>query len=95
MRVLWLPVTLASAIWLAFQVPDGKPRPTPEVMTVTSDTAAWCTRLAAQMQQAADPPEEALGLWDDGVRLCRHGDVRAGIDRLRRALLLTGRDAAF
>ncbi len=60
----------------------------PDVVEITSDTAAYCT-LLAERAEAAPMPTDAKTLHDQGVQLCARGRLRLGITRLRRALLLT------
>ncbi len=54
---------------------------------VTSDTPAYCAMLAAKMDQIPDASFDALALGAQGKSLCADGRIRAGIARLRRALL--------
>jgi len=64
---------------------------TPEA--VTSEGAEYCAHLQqkyAAIQQAGSNPAatEAATLSTEGARMCGHGNTRAGILRLRRALVL-------
>ncbi|WP_148360213.1 hypothetical protein [Acidisphaera rubrifaciens] len=60
---------------------------------VTTEDGRYCTHLQeklAQVEQGAlQPPlQEAVSLSAEGTRLCEEGNVRGGIRRLRRALVL-------
>jgi hypothetical protein len=61
-------------------------------LEVTTDTPDYCQRLSnqvdAKMRAMASPPPEAVHLSGEGTRLCGEGQVRGGILRLRRALLM-------
>jgi hypothetical protein len=60
--------------------------------TVTSDTLSYCRSLAVQLDQlknhSANPPEEVIDLSVAGKDMCERGSVRAGIMRLRSAIVL-------
>lgn len=60
---------------------------------VTTDTAAYCDALRAEvenarMRAASAVQAEVITLETEGAHLCRAGQVRGGIIRLRRALSL-------
>jgi hypothetical protein len=60
---------------------------------ITSDTVEYCGELAAQVSGLMmDPPTalmiRAAALSDEGQHMCEEGQIRAGIARLRRALLM-------
>ncbi|MFT8808396.1 hypothetical protein [Gluconobacter sp.] len=68
-----------------------------DAIPVTSENAEYCARLrkSVDMQLAAPPAAIPLGTMEDarhlraqGDLLCAQGHVRAGIERLRRALVL-------
>ncbi len=59
-------------------------------MMVLSDTESYCIQLETELTAAfaATPPSaQVRSLADNGERMCRDGAVRAGIARLRRAML--------
>ncbi len=61
------------------------------VERVTTDTPEYCAfllnRLRVKLQDHSRPyPEEVSALSDQGERMCDHGEVPAGILRLRRAI---------
>jgi hypothetical protein len=61
--------------------------------TVTSDSPEYCdvlmNRISGLSHAAAmPPPTEAATLSEEGERMCVHGQIRGGILRLRRALVL-------
>ena len=55
---------------------------------VTSDTAVYCLHLAARIEAAGEVPPLARTLWVEGRNLCERGRVRAGLARLRRAMMI-------
>ena len=54
---------------------------------ITTDTAQYCDLLATKMNRDADASFDAIALGDQGKELCAKGEIRAGIARLRRALM--------
>ena len=72
----------APAVFAA--VPPGADRP----MAVTSDTPAYCTTLQHLANAAPTPSPEVRRLIAEGQDLCDRGEVRGGIARLRRALVV-------
>jgi len=76
------------AIFAAMPV-ASQPPPQP----VTSDTPEYCLHLLDRVGEmvrvaAAPPPQEVTSLSTEGQRMCDQGQTRAGILRLRRALML-------
>lgn len=63
------------------------PAEPPEAIQVTSDTRAYCDALEDRMSRLGGDAE-AGRLAEEGAAMCRHGQVRGGIIRLRRALIL-------
>ena len=61
-------------------------------LEVTTDTAAYCQHLSVQVAKRAktmkSPPPDVIRLSDEGERLCDEGQVRGGIQRLRRAWMI-------
>jgi len=60
---------------------------------VTTDTPEYCLHLLDRVSSmvnvaAVPPPSEVTDLTTEGQRMCDHGQLRGGIARLRRALLL-------
>ncbi len=59
---------------------------------VTSDTLSYCRQLAARVSQlesgSANPPLAVTELSVAGKDMCERGSVRAGILRLRSAIVL-------
>ena len=79
------------AVWAPHTVNGQEAASAPEA--VTTEGAEYCAHLqqkyAAIGHAAADPAAaEAATLSDEGARMCGHGNTRAGILRLRRALVL-------
>ena len=59
---------------------------------VMTDTADYCAQLQLEVDDAfahavSQPPADVRELSDDGHVLCRRGEIRGGIMRLRRALM--------
>lgn len=78
----------AGGAYLSAQVADES-RPEP----VISDTPQYCLQLLDRVSRlvrlAPGPaPEEVASLSTEGRRMCDQGQVRGGILRLRRALML-------
>jgi hypothetical protein len=70
---------------LGVPVVDGQ---TP-VEQVTTDTPEYCLHLLERLRQierGRPPSQDVAFLSDEGRRMCDHGQVRAGITRLRRAM---------
>ena len=70
---------------LGVPVVDGQ---TP-VEQVTTDTPEYCLHLLERLRQiehSRPPPQEVSFLTDQGKLMCDHGQIRAGITRLRRAM---------
>ncbi|AFW00934.1 hypothetical protein BAR24_02345 [Gluconobacter oxydans] len=65
-------------------------------ISVTSDSAEYCTQLTQSVDHLLATPhgipvgamDDARRLRTEGDTLCRHRHLRAGIARLRRALVL-------
>jgi hypothetical protein len=95
LAILCLAVLVPPA---AFAAPDGPPAPDgPSASApaqVTTDTAAFCAELAAKMDQESDASFDAVALGAQGKQLCANGEYRAGVSRLRRALL-SARDDGY
>ncbi len=67
-----------------------------QIPTVTSDSPEYCgelmDRISGMTRAAAmPPPTEAAELSEEGEQMCGQGQVRGGILRLRRALLILRR----
>ncbi|WP_240775334.1 hypothetical protein [Neokomagataea tanensis] len=66
------------------------------VISVTTDSPEYCTQLETNVDSIIAEPhgvpvgdmEDARRLRAHGVKLCQNGHLRAGIERLRRALVL-------
>ncbi len=59
----------------------------PPVLEVTTDSRAYCRTLAKQIESYRALPREVRDLQAEGWMLCEEGQVRGGINRLRRALM--------
>jgi hypothetical protein len=55
---------------------------------VTSDTPAYCAQLAKQVTDHHSTVADVLHLLAEGRDMCDRGEVRGGIRRLRRALVM-------
>lgn len=60
----------------------------PAPVAVTTDTPEYCERMITQVAACPDLTAEMHRLLDEGRHLCERGEVRGGIMRLRRAMLL-------
>ena len=88
MRVL---VLLPCLALLAADGVHAQPAP----VAVTTDTPEYCERMTARVETCPDLTAEMHRLLDEGRHLCARGEVRGGIMRLRRAMLLIqGREHA-
>ena len=63
-------------------------------LVVTSDTSVYCRRLSAAVEAHGKLPVEVSELKAEGDGMCEQGQVRGGIARLRRALLVLHGSAA-
>lgn len=55
-------------------------------MPVLTDTPEYCNQLERRIRDRPNRPPEVIRLTNEGHQMCDHGEVRAGILRLRRAL---------
>ncbi len=69
----------------AYAQPDDGPT---APMVVTTDTSAYCLSLWQQIRAHGVLPREVHELQTEGRDLCQQGQVRGGINRLRRALMV-------
>jgi hypothetical protein len=60
-------------------------------MVITSDTVQYCNELQLRLARTSQAGPEVQALVADGRKLCDHGEVRGGIARLRRALVMQNR----
>ena len=56
--------------------------------SVTTDTALYCLSLADRVEAAGEMPPPARALWLEGRAMCQNGKVRAGLARMRRAMMI-------
>lgn len=87
-------VAAGIGVALAVMIPRSAP---PPPIVVTTDTELFCHQLSGKlrdlMRLAPRPPEaEIVSLGDEGRHLCDIGQVRGGIQRLRRGLTLMMHD---
>ena len=57
-------------------------------MVVTTVTGTYCLSLWQQIRDHGVLPRQVRDLQTEGRELCRQGQVRGGINRLRRALMV-------
>jgi hypothetical protein len=62
----------------------GQERP----MMITSDTPEYCEQLQARVAQFGFGDPDVQRLVTEGKRMCDHGEIRGGIARMRRALMM-------
>jgi hypothetical protein len=82
-----LPV-LASLLLLSSGQVRAQDQDAPVPMAVTSDTGAYCQILLAQIRAHGALPPAVRDLQAEGRDLCNEGQIRGGINRLRRALMV-------
>ena len=70
--------------------PAARPASTEDapVLEVTTDSRAYCQTLSRQIETYRNLPREVRDLQLEGRTLCSEGQVRGGINRLRRALMV-------
>jgi hypothetical protein len=71
--------------------PQNSPQNSP--MSVLTDTQQYCVELSAEVEEErqallSPAPAEVEALAQEGRHLCAMGEIRGGIDRLRRAVVL-------
>ena len=82
-------LVFAPLLLLSGRVAAQDEAPPPPPMIVTSDTADYCARLWRQIQaRGSAVPAVVRDLGEEGHSLCDDGQVRGGINRLRRALMM-------
>ena len=60
----------------------------PPSFALTSDTAAYCAQLARQVADRHSAVSDVQRLLGEGRDMCDRGQIRGGIRRLRRALVI-------
>lgn len=55
---------------------------------LSSDTPAYCAQLAHTIEARRSPLPDVARLLAEGRELCERGQIRGGIRRLRRALVI-------
>ncbi len=82
-RPVWMLLLLLPAL-LAATARGEEPPPA----VILTDTEEYCDHLQHLIGDRAVRVSEARRLFVEGRRMCDHGEVRAGIARLRQALIL-------
>ena len=82
-RALRVPVLLASLGLSGRAAADEPPS-----FALTTDTPAYCAQLVRQVAERHSPSLDVQRLLAEGREMCENGEVRGGIRRLRRALVL-------
>ena len=72
---------------MVLAAPDGD-GPDTRTMVVTSDSSAYCRSLSGAIEAHGALPREVRELKVEGDGMCNEGQVRGGIARLRRALMV-------
>ena len=83
-----LPVFLVSLLLASGTVRAQDGRDVQAPMEVTTDTGSYCSSLWRQIRAYGALPREVRDLQTEGHELCSTGQVRGGINRLRRALMV-------
>ncbi len=86
LKVSFMRKTALIAALLVFGVNSASRADDPEC--ITSDTPAYCEQLATKMNTLGSMPPRAHALWLQGQALCERGQIRAGLARLRRAMII-------
>ncbi len=73
-------------------MPDAQTVPDAQTIIVTSDSRAYCRTLSIAIEAHGPLPREVSDLKAEGDGLCGEGQVRGGIARLRRALMVLHQD---
>jgi len=81
--MLWFGVGQPVHLWFAAEPPTR----------VLTDTSGYCLQLRLMVEDVArrattPPPFRVMALTDEGRRMCEEGQIRGGITRLRRALIM-------
>ena len=82
-RALRVPVLLASLGLSGRAAADEPPS-----FALTTDTPAYCAQLVRQVAERHSASLDVQRLLAEGREMCENGEVRGGIRRLRRALVL-------
>ncbi|MCX5614752.1 hypothetical protein [Bombella saccharophila] len=94
--ILVIPLTMRPNIARASLLSDGDSSPPPQDLVITSDSPAYCAQLSEHLAEKIRTPhnvpvgamDDAQHLLEEGRELCQQNHIRAGIGRLRRALVL-------
>jgi hypothetical protein len=60
----------------------------PQSFALTTDTPQYCAQLAKQVTDRHSTMPDVVRLLADGTDMCGRGQIRGGIRRLRRALVV-------
>jgi hypothetical protein len=83
LRPLWvLCLVIPGVTAVAARGEDNPPA------VIITDTEAYCDHLQQMIGDRALHVPDARRLFAEGRRMCDHGEVRAGIARLRQALII-------
>ncbi len=83
----WLIRTLWALLPVLVSTGAGRAED-PPVQIITTDTPEYCVTLQQMVEGLHSPMPEVKHLLNEGRLMCDHGDIRPGIARLRRALIL-------
>jgi hypothetical protein len=87
-------IHVLSAGLLCGLLAAGGAWPADPPMEVTTDTPDYCAQLARAVGARNSQLAEVQRLLMEGRELCGRGEVRGGIVRLRRALVMLNQDGA-
>jgi hypothetical protein len=85
------PVAIQAGLARAQSLGGGPVQGTDPPMAVLTDTPEFCAQLAHWITEQPSRNVEVKHLLHEGRQLCDGGQVRMGIARLRRALLILHR----
>jgi hypothetical protein len=86
-------LAVGTAAFLAGMTLSGGVPAQPAPMPLLTDTAQYCAQLSVEVEAErkaliSPAPPEVEQLAQEGRRLCALGEIRGGIVRLRRAIVL-------
>lgn len=94
--ILLAPLTIWPEVAWASLLPGSEAPPPPQDLVITSDSPDYCAQLSEHLAEKIRTPhnvpvgamDDAQHLLEEGRELCQQNHIRAGIGRLRRALVL-------
>ena len=88
LRAPTIAMLLMTGVFSAATAQHAAPDASQDAANVTSDTQAYCLQLAGRIEASGEMPPLARALWLEGRGMCERGQVRGGLARLRRAMMI-------